>query len=939
MTSDRTPRPPAQPLGSSGATDQPPTPAPASEVPESDLRAPAPPGEDQQGEQDPLTRLRARATEALVNGLIERADDLVSEANEEALGLTGLVENLRIYQAELEIQNEELQVSQQTSEDALIRFAAFFNDLPLPAIVIDQQGLILEANQRSRACFDLRDRVGHAYFFARLIGNPDRGRVIHAWSRLGSGHALELAEVTFNTASGEDFIGDLHIARLHALAHETPRFVCVLVDRTEAVRKAEALARTAERLRASEEAYRVVAEFSPDWDYWLTPDGQFRYVSPACELLTGYPAEAFLADPRLFETLLHPADRARWQAHYDLVTAHPCDDQQRLELALIDARGQMRWIEHVCRGVVDDKGRFLGRRGVNRDITERRRVTEALERSERFLNATGQIAKVGGWELEVATQAVRWTEVTYQIHDLPESAPVPFEEALDYYHPSDRQLLAQHLERATTLGDPFDLQLRMTTAKGREIWVQATCEPVREGQTVVKLQGTVQDISHRKEAEAQLDYLAHHDPLTNLANRSLFHARLELCLQRAARFGAQIGLLFIDLDRFKSVNDTLGHFVGDQLLQVVSSALAAQIRASDTIARLGGDEFVVIMDDLVKPRFAARLARRLLGTLEQPFTIENRELYITASIGISIYPNDGTEMQSLLRHADIAMYRAKEHGRNHYCFYTPEMSVGAVERLRLENALRGAVARHELHLHFQPQVGLRDGQLTGAEALCRWEHPEFGSVSPEQFIPIAEEIGLIGELSTWVLHTACTQLMHWDEAGFRLARLAVNLPMNEIEKADLVERVQHVLRRTGLEASRLELEITESMIMRRLDVAITTLQALHELGVTLALDDFGTGHSSLSHLKRLRVDRLKIDRSFVARLDDDPRDVAITRTAIALGHSLGLVVIAEGIESQAQFEILHREGCDEGQGYFFGKPCSAGAFFAHWSQQPIRADR
>lgn len=751
--------------------------------------------------EETVDRLRIRAAKALESGRFDLADEILAGIDGQELQLAKLVENLRVYQAELEIQNEELQRSQLHAQDAAARFSAVFNSLPLAGLVIDRQGLIKEANQGARSLFGLRDCPGHQHFFARLIADTDRGEVIHAWSNLSGDQPRELAELRFLTLGGERFVGDLHLAKLPGTLDEEPGYICAIVDRSESVRQRRALAEATERLR----------------------------------------------------------------------------------------------------------------------------------RSERFLDATGKIAKVGGWEMDVPTGQLRWTDMTYRIHDLSPSDDPSLTDALAFFSPEDRQLLKHRIDRAIARGEPYDLQLRMTTAKGRAIWIQTTCQPICEGGRVTKLQGTIQDISHLKSSEEQLEFLAHHDPLTGLANRSLFRARLEMCLQRAARSGAHVALLFLDLDRFKYVNDSLGHSVGDQLLERVAAALATQVRSSDTIARLGGDEFVVIMDDVGNPRFAARFARRLLGTLDRPFATETRELYVTASIGISLYPDDGTDMDTLLRHADIAMYRAKENGRNGFNFYEPAMSAGAAERLRMEHELRGALARNEMLLHYQPQVALSDCSLRGVEALCRWQHPRLGLVAPDQFIPVAEDSGLIGDLTAWVLEQACRQLILWDQAGFRVPRLAVNLPMREIERTDLVNRVRRTLERTGLAPERLELEVTESMIMRRLDLAVTTLDALRALGVILALDDFGTGHSSLAHLKRLPLNRLKMDKSFVERLGEDRDDEAIARAVIALGRSLGLGVVAEGIETRAQHDFLRDESCEDGQGYLYGRPLAAAAFLESWS--------
>jgi diguanylate cyclase (GGDEF)-like protein len=384
-----------------------------------------------------------------------------------------------------------------------------------------------------------------------------------------------------------------------------------------------------------------------------------------------------------------------------------------------------------------------------------------------------------------------------------------------------------------------------------------------------------------------------------------------------------LALLFLDLDMFKNVNDSLGHPVGDALLQRVAEAMEAQIRAADSIARLGGDEFVVLMEDIEDPNAAATLARRLLGTLANPFKVQSRELYITASIGISIYPVDGTDMDTLLSNADVAMYQAKDQGRNTYRFFEPAMTEGALERLRLENALRGALARGELRLEYQPQFRLDDGCMHGVEVLARWQHPEFGEVSPGRFIPIAEESGMIVELGSWVLEAACRQLAAWDEAGFLVPRLAVNLSMQQLERRDLTDQVIAALRRTGVEPDRLELEVTETMLMRHAERVIANLEDLRALGITLAVDDFGSGFSSMIYLKRLPISRLKIDKTFIDQVTRDPADDAIARAIITLGRGLGLDVLAEGVETEEQADFLRREGCAEAQGYLFGQPMTA----------------
>jgi diguanylate cyclase (GGDEF)-like protein len=422
------------------------------------------------------------------------------------------------------------------------------------------------------------------------------------------------------------------------------------------------------------------------------------------------------------------------------------------------------------------------------------------------------------------------------------------------------------------------------------------------------------DIAERRRAEEQLRVVSTHDPLTALPNRTLLHERLSHALAKAQRHGRQLAVLFIDLDRFKNVNDTLGHDAGDRLLQFAAQRLYDCLRETDTMARQGGDEFVVLMDELTDREPITRVSQRILDAVAEPFVIDEQEIHITASIGISVYPEDG---RTLLRNADIAMYRAKEKGKNNYQFYSTQIDNYSVERLALESGLRRALERDEFTLHYQPKVNIASGLITGMEALLRWQHPELGWVAPGRFIPIAEENGLILPIGAWVLKTACVQNRAWQRQGVRRFPVAVNLSPRQFAGETLLDDVKGALDASGLPPSDLELEITESMVMNNPEQAVNLLRQLKELGVRVAIDDFGIGYSSLAYLKRFPIDSVKVDRSFVEDIPEDVNSMAIAQAVIAMAHSLRLKVVAEGVESEAQLGFLRGEGCDEIQGHYF----------------------
>ncbi|MEJ2590293.1 MAG: EAL domain-containing protein [Candidatus Thiodiazotropha sp.] len=456
-------------------------------------------------------------------------------------------------------------------------------------------------------------------------------------------------------------------------------------------------------------------------------------------------------------------------------------------------------------------------------------------------------------------------------------------------------------------------------------WMTVSCVRDEAGE-VLHYVVVFSDITSIKQSQSQLEHLAHHDSLTNLPNRLLFEDRLQHAISQSKRQGRQLAVLFLDLDRFKNINDTLGHAMGDELLKEVARRLEGLLRDGDTAARLGGDEFTVLVESLDDPSQAAVVAAKIQENFKTPYKIAGRELHVTTSIGISIYPEDGLTVADLTKNADAAMYQAKEQGRNNYRYYTSELTRTAFERLLLETELRSALNKEQLLLYYQPQISLKNGEMTGAEAVLRWHHPRLGIIPPARFIPLAEETGLIHEIGHWVLKEACEQTRYLHRQGLFQGHMAINLSVRQIMQTDLILRFEQIIADSDCPPELLQLEVTEGIFMGQMQTSVPVLDVFKKLGVTIAIDDFGTGYSSLSYLKQLPIDKLKIDRSFIRDLPQDSDAIAITQAIIALGKNLGLHIIAEGVETLAQQTLLQKMGCEEGQGYLYSPPVPSNAF-------------
>ncbi|OED43053.1 hypothetical protein AB833_04510 [Chromatiales bacterium (ex Bugula neritina AB1)] len=570
------------------------------------------------------------------------------------------------------------------------------------------------------------------------------------------------------------------------------------------------------------------------------------------------------------------------------------------------------------------------------------RTATELRASQTRLDKAQRIAKLGHWAWSIEEDTIDWSSECQNILDTVEMGS-----SLDFFlstvHPDDRQLVSGAIQRARTEAQRFSIEFRTCARKKDDIRIiNVEAEPEQIGHMV----GTIQDITERSNAEEQIHNLAYYDLVTGLPNRAHLYDMISLSLSQAHRFDSQFALLFLDLDHFKKVNDTLGHNAGDLLLREVSTRLKTAVRQSDvvarsvdqeiphsnieSIARLGGDEFVVLLSRIERIEDAASVARRICKEIATSFLLDGNEVRITTTVGISLYPSDGNDVDTLLKHADVAMYHAKEQGRNGYQFYSEDIHQIALERFSLERDLRLSLENNGFHLEYQPKVAANNKGLTGAEALVRWQHPERGRVNPGDFIPLAEETGLIVPLGEWVLRTACQQMAEWLNAGMEPFVMAVNCSAIQLVRTDMAAVIKATLEATGLNPEYLEIELTESLLMQNVEEGIVILQALQELGLHVSIDDFGTGFSSLSYLKRLPVDKLKIDQSFVRDLTTDPGDAAIVTSMISLAHNLSLTVVAEGVETTDQLEFLQKKQCDEIQGYLISRPMPA-ENFAEWA--------
>jgi diguanylate cyclase (GGDEF)-like protein/PAS domain S-box-containing protein len=674
-------------------------------------------------------------------------------------------------------------------------------------------------------------------------------------------------------------------------------------------------------LRESEQRHASTIELAAIGIAYVSDAGHYIHVNPwMCQFL-GYSRDELLG--LTVKQVSHPddknvTDKVRAQLRAGEIPSFT------MEKRYLRKDGSTVWVHLTITVQRDAAGRPLHDISIVQDISARKQAELAVQHSEQRFRNLVELSSDWYWEVDAS---LRFT--AFGGRNMGDKYEQRLRGKLAWEIPGAESEngwaeLRGCLERHESFRD---FEYAYTDRHGKRRHICASGEPLLDADgRFAGYRGVSRDVTPRKEAEARIQYLASHDSLTGLPNRVMFGELLNHVLAASKRNQRQFAVLFIDLDRFKFINDSLGHEAGDTLLREVATRLKDSLRASDIVARLGGDEFVMLLQDLRGVEQAGRIARKLLSAVIKPLVIQGQECRVTASIGISVYPNDAHDETSLMTHADIAMYHAKEEGKNNFQFYDGRLETLSLERLTLETRLRRAIERNELSLHYQAKLDLASNAIAGVEALLRWNSAELGAVSPAKFIPVAEETGLILGIGKWVLRNACAQSVAWQRAGLPPVRVSVNLSPRQLSDADLLDEVRAVLADTGLQPDLLELEVTESSVMHNVERALQVLGSLKAMGVRLAIDDFGTGYSSLAQLKRFPIDTLKVDRSFIRELPADTEDKAIAEAIIAMGKTLSLTVVAEGVETPEQKAFLRERACDQMQGYHFSKPIAADAF-------------
>ncbi len=651
-----------------------------------------------------------------------------------------------------------------------------------------------------------------------------------------------------------------------------------------------------------------------------------EFVSEGCFALTGYSEEDILFNSRVsYEDITHPEDRDL--VRNAVLTAVKNNRRFDIEYRIVRADGEVRWVWERGTNISHDNKAWDVLEGFIQDITERRLADEALREAERRYRSIFENAVEGIYQStpDNGYLAVNPALARMYGYNSPQDLISTLKD-IEHQVYVDPKRRIEFMQLMMKNGVVTSFESRIYRRNGEIIWISENARAVfNSNGTLLFYEGTVEAITERKLHEAEIQFQATHDALTGLPNRTLLYDRMQQAVLHSERYSNITAIAFLDLDQFKFINDSLGHQVGDELLKITAQRLTSCLRESDTVARQGGDEFVLLLTSQPDEESITQTMQRVLHEVSQPWTANDLEFRITCSIGVTLCPDDGRDVETLLKNADSAMYKAKELGRNNFQYFAAEMNDTVTDRLALLNRLRQAIPNNEFVLHYQPKVDLGSGKIIGSEALIRWNSAE-GTVSPANFIPLAEETGLIIQIGEWVLRTACRQNRTWQLAGHPPIPVSVNLSPRQLARGDIVELVERVLTETGMEAKYLELEITESVMATDVEKSFALLTRLRAIGVKISLDDFGTGYSSLSYLKRFPVDTLKIDQSFVRDIATNPDSAAIIKAIISLGHNLNLTVLAEGIETEEHFQFLLKNGCNEGQGYLMSRPVSNHAF-------------
>ncbi len=674
-----------------------------------------------------------------------------------------------------------------------------------------------------------------------------------------------------------------------------------------------------ESLRENERKYRTLFENSPEGLVMMT-DVFLDCNDVLCKMFGCSREDIIGHSPIDFSPERQPDGRASSEASAKHVAAALCGTPQFFSWQHNRRDGVTIDVE-ISLNAVDIKGRRI-LQAIIRDVTDRKRAESEVRETTALLRGVFDGITDPILLLKPDLEIVRLNQAAEKMLGAPSERAI----GKKCFHVKGKESPCTGCSVRTSIGTAARASAEIYDAES-DSWLETNSYPITDeaGQLVMIVEH-VRDISEKKSHQAQLHQMAHYDPLSGLPNRFLFSERLRNGLTEARNRGGRLAVLFLDVDGFKLVNDSLGHNAGDVLIKQIATRLRATMREADVVARMGGDEFTVMLPCIRNNPDAAKVARKILSALSEPFTVGGVEHFISASIGISVYPGDGEDAESLVKNADTAMYGAKERGRNTYHLYTEEMNIAAVERMTLGNSLRHALEREEFVLHYQPRVDLLSGDTLGSEALLRWRRPGIGLVYPDKFIPTAEETGLISSMGEWVLREACAQNMEWQRQGMRHIQVAVNISARQFQRRNLPSLVRRVLGETGLESRWLDLELTESILMQDPELTAAQLSRLKNMGVSLSIDDFGTGYSSLSYLQKFPVDAVKIDKSFIRDITTNPESAAITKAIVAMADSLHLRVIAEGVETLAQVDTLKELGCREIQGYFISRPVPQAEF-------------